>query len=210
MYLTLTKFITFCLFFIILGCLDKTSKNVTSLENGEITTEIISNDYVNVNIKREDLKLEIEKFVNELSKENKIDSKIKGITIYILKLTSNDMALKLLYTNPDCSHRLLGIANYRYKELYTYLMSFDGRNSSDFFRINYIVKCKELNDHTIIMNKTHIIPYYEMLRDIPSKILYYEWKNCEFVLSNYYLNDRDIPGYEDYYIKLKNKESVND
>lgn len=74
-----------------------------------------------------------------------------------------------------------------------YLMSKNETINNDFFELKYKGICEKLEDHSTLINKTHYIQFYEMLRNIPQKILYYQKKEGGFVLNDTFLNDSDVP-----------------
>lgn len=166
-----------------------------------LTNKVEQRDYiplddpVNVIIKRGDLKTEINKFTDTLYIQKWIMPKVKGISLEIRKNTEKDFAIKLVYTEPIiCSNRLIGITDYVYHDMTVYLMSKDEITvNNDFFELKYKSVCEELEDRSLIINKTHHIQYYEMLRNIPQKILYYQKKDEEYVLTDIFYSDLDIP-----------------
>lgn len=163
-----------------------------SIAKKAIRDSVPANDPVNVIIKRDDLKLEINNFIDTLYNQKSIMPEVKGVSLIILKNTENDFAIKLKYAEPLCSERLVGITDYSYKGMTIYLMSKSEINN-DFFKLKYKAICEELEDLSTLINKTHYIQYYEMIRNIPQKILYYQKKDGEYVLTDTFLNDSDIP-----------------
>lgn len=151
-------------------------------------------DPINAIIKRDDLKTEINKFIDTLYIKKWAMPEVEGISLEIRKNTEKDFAIKLVYAEPIiCSNRLIGITDYEYNDMTVYLMSKDETVNNDFFELKYKSVCEELEDRSLIINKTHYIQYYEMLRNIPQKILYYQKKDEEYVLTDIFYSDLDIP-----------------
>ncbi|HUH34939.1 MAG TPA: hypothetical protein VL022_03825 [Moheibacter sp.] len=155
---------------------------------------VLSDDPINVIIKRDDLKTEINKFIDTLYIKEKVMPEVEGISLEIQKNTQQDFAIKLVYAEPIiCSNSFIGITDYVYHDMTIYLMSKDETINNDFFELKYKSICEKLEDKSLIINKTHHIQYYEMLRNIPQKTLYYQKKDEEYVLTNVFHNDFDIP-----------------
>lgn len=150
------------------------------------------NDPVNVIIKRDDLKKEINIFIDTLYYRKDTLKEVKGVSLTIMKNTDKDFAIKLIYTSSGCSEYLVGLTDYKYRDLFVYLLTKEGLNY-DFFELKYKGICEKLEDHSTLINKTHYIQFYEMLRNIPQKILYYEKKDGKYILTNIFYNDLDVP-----------------
>lgn len=178
----------------------------TSKENRELIREetiltkkveprdsIPLDDPVNVIIKRDDLKTEINKFIDTLYIKKWTMPEVKGISLEIRKNTNDDIAIKLKYAEPLCSERLVGITDYKYKDMIVYLLTRTGNINNDFFELKYKGICEELEDMSTLINKTHHIQFYAMIRNIPQKILYYQKKDGEYVLTDIFYSDLDIP-----------------
>jgi hypothetical protein len=163
------------------------------IANKAIRDSVPMDDPVNVIIKSNELKIELNNFIDTLYIQKWIIQEVRGVTIMIMKNTENDFALKLIYASPECSDYLLGLTDYKYKDLFVYLLTKAGQNDV-FFELKYQGICEKLKDYSTLINKTHYIQYYEMLRNIPEKILYYQKKDGEFVLTNIFYNDFDVPG----------------
>lgn len=198
-YLFLNKIPFLILLLFIVGCNSKPElvKNSNYLipvtQNKQIDT-IVMNDPINVVFKRKDLKLEINDFIDDLYMKNRIIPEVQGLSVDIMKNTNEDVAIKLIYSTPICSDYLIGITDYSYKNITIYLMSWVQSVNTDFFSIKYPVKCERLEDFTIVINDVHRIKYYEMLRNVPQKILYYQKIDGEYILTDTFMNDFDIPG----------------
>lgn len=158
----------------------------------DIKNSVPSNDPINVIIKREDLKSEINNFIDTLYYRKDTLKEVMGLSLIIMKNTENDFAIKLIYTSSGCSEYLVGLTDYKYRSLFVYLLTKEGLNK-DFFELKYKGICEKLEDHSTLINKTHYIQFYEMLRNIPQKILYYKKKDGKYILTNTFLNDFDIP-----------------
>lgn len=151
------------------------------------------NDPVNIIIKRDDLKKEINIFIDTLYIKKWNMPEVKGVSLEIRKNTNDDIAIKLKYAEPLCSERLVGITDYKYKDMIVYLLTRTGNINNDFFELKYKGICEELEDMSTLINKTHYIQYYELIRNIPQKILYYQKKDGEYVLTDIFYSDFDIP-----------------
>lgn len=193
---------------LILGnsCAQENKKEVTTVTNDQTTDSykeelakkairdsVPINDPVNVLIKREDFKIEINNFIDTLYFRNSVFPEEKGVSLLILKNTDNDFAIKLLYTSPGCSGHFVGLTDHKYRDMTIYLMSKNEAINNDFFELKYKGICEKLEDHSTLINKSHYIQYYEMLRNIPQKILYYQKKDGEYVLTDIFYNDFDVP-----------------
>lgn len=157
-----------------------------------IRDSVPKNDPVNVNIKNKSLNKEINTFVDSLYNNGMVFPEENGISLLIMKNTKSDLAIKLLYTGPGCSKQLVGLTDYKNKDFFAYLLTKAGINQ-EFFELKYTGICDKLEDHSTLINKTHYIQYYEMLRNIPQKILYYQKQDGEYVLTDIFFNDSDIP-----------------
>lgn len=186
---------------LILGnnCSSKENKETVIKEERNLAEEVEHrdsiplNDPANVIIKREDLKTEINSFIDSLYYRRDTLKEIKGISLEILKNTEDDLAIKLINANPGCSNYLLGIIDYKYRNMVIYLLSDNVGINDDFFKLKYKAVCEKLEDRTTVINKTHLIPFYEIMITYTQKILYYQKKDDEYVLTDIFYNDSDVP-----------------
>jgi hypothetical protein len=163
----------------------------------EIKDSIPEGNIVNVIIKREDLKKEINYFIDTLFSRKDTLKEINGVTLIIMKNTEVDLAIKLVYATPGCSIKLVGITDYEYENMMVYLLSDNVGINNDFFELKYKAICEKLEDWTTVINKTHYLPFYGINITYYPKILYYQKKDGEFVLTNIFYNDFDVPGIRD-------------
>lgn len=188
------------------SCTQKNKKEITITTNKEVINSskkmiakkairdsVPINDPKNVIIKREDLKKEIDSFIDTLYYRKDTLKEVKGMSLIVMKNTDKDVAIKLKYVEPICSERLIGITDYVYRDMTIYLMSKNKTINNDFFKLKYKGICDKLDDLSILVNKTHYIQYYELLRNIPQKILYYQKIDEEYVLTNTFMNDSEVP-----------------
>lgn len=112
----------------------------------EIREAVPLDDPINVIIKKENLKKEINIFVDSLYNHKSIFPKVKGILLTIYKNTDEDFALQLAYASPMCSERLVGLTDYKYRDLFVYLSTKNELNH-DFFELKYEGICDKLIDH---------------------------------------------------------------
>lgn len=197
LFLNKTSFLILLL--LIVGCnpkpeLEKNSHYLSTVTQNKLIDTIAIADPVNVIFKREDLKIEIDNFIDDLYQKDRIIPEVQGLSVDIMKNTNEDVAIKLIYSTPICSKYLIGITDYSYQNITIYLMSWAQSVNTDFFSIKYPVKCERLEDFTVVINDVHRIKYYEMLRNVPQKILYYQKRDGKYVFTNTFLNDFDVPG----------------